>query len=418
MLLKIFGKSDILSKASTIATFLRRTASTFNYKDALDLNGQLSPEERTLMEQTQEYCRKSLMPRVIEAYRSERFDPTLLPEMGRMGLLGAPYEGYGCAGTTFVGYGLLAREVEAIDSGYRSTISVQTSLVIGPIYSYGSEAQKKKYIPGLAAGELIGCFGLTEPNHGSDPSGMEAKAHWDGNAKVYKVSGTKSWISNSPFADVMIIWARSDRHNNEIMGFILERGMPGLTTPKIEGKLSLRTSVTGQIMMDEVPVPEENLLPNAKGIVSAFGCLNNARLSIAWGALGAARTCFEIARGYALERPQFGKPLAKNQLIQVKLADMLTEISIGLHACLRVTRLRDEGRCSHQQISLIKRNSCGKALEIARKARDILGGNGIVDEYHVMRHMCNLESVNTYEGTHDIHALILGQQITGLQAFK
>uniref|UniRef100_A0A9J2PAQ5 Acyl-CoA dehydrogenase/oxidase N-terminal domain-containing protein n=1 Tax=Ascaris lumbricoides TaxID=6252 RepID=A0A9J2PAQ5_ASCLU len=277
-------------------------ASTFNYRDALDFNGLLSVEERSLMEQTQEYCRKSLMPRVIEAYRSERFDPTLLPELGKMGLLGAPYEGYGCAGTTFVGYGLLAREVEAIDSGYRSTVSVQTSLVIGPIYNYGSEAQKKKYIPGLAAGELIGCFGLTEPNHGSNPAGMETKARWDGNAKVYKLSGTKSWISNSPVADVMIVWARSDRHDNEIMGFILERGMSGLTTPKIEGKLSLRTSVTGQIAMDEVPVPEENLLPNVKGIVGPFGCLNNARLSIAWGALGAARTCFEIARDYALER--------------------------------------------------------------------------------------------------------------------
>uniref|UniRef100_F1KWV4 glutaryl-CoA dehydrogenase (ETF) n=1 Tax=Ascaris suum TaxID=6253 RepID=F1KWV4_ASCSU len=418
MLLRIFARSGLVSKASTIATFLTRAGSTFNYRDALDFNGLLSVEERSLMEQTQEYCRKSLMPRVIEAYRSERFDPTLLPELGKMGLLGAPYEGYGCAGTTFVGYGLLAREVEAIDSGYRSTVSVQTSLVIGPIYNYGSEAQKKKYIPGLAAGELIGCFGLTEPNHGSNPAGMETKARWDGNAKVYKLSGTKSWISNSPVADVMIVWARSDRHDNEIMGFILERGMSGLTTPKIEGKLSLRTSVTGQIAMDEVPVPEENLLPNVKGIVGPFGCLNNARLSIAWGALGAARTCFEIARDYALERPQFGRPLAKNQLIQVKLADMLTEISIGLHACLRVTRLKDEKSCSPQQISLIKRNSCGKALEIARKARDILGGNGIVDEYHVMRHMCNLESVNTYEGTHDIHALILGQQITGLQAFK
>ncbi|KAL6736217.1 hypothetical protein Aduo_006596 [Ancylostoma duodenale] len=391
---------------------------SFNFRDAFDISSQLTEDERALMETAHEYCQEKLLPRVIEAYRGEKYDPTLIPEMGKMGLLGAPYQGYGCAGTTSVGYGLIAREVERVDSGYRSTMSVQTSLVIGPIYNYGNEEQKKKYIPGLASGDLVGCFGLTEPNHGSNPSGMETKARWDEKTKTYRLSGTKSWISNSPVADVMIVWARSDKHNNDIKGFILEKGMDGLTCPKIEGKLSLRTSVTGQIAMDEVPVPEANLLPKARGLGGPFGCLNNARMGIAFGALGAAEDCFHRAREYALERSQFGRPLAQNQLIQLKFADMLTEITLGLQACLRVARLKDEGLVTPEQISMIKRNSCGKSLDIARKARDILGGNGIVDEYHVMRHMINLETVNTYEGTHDIHALILGRAITGLQAFQ
>uniref|UniRef100_A0A183FF34 glutaryl-CoA dehydrogenase (ETF) n=1 Tax=Heligmosomoides polygyrus TaxID=6339 RepID=A0A183FF34_HELPZ len=358
----------------------------------------LSDDERTLMYSAHEYCQEKLLPRITQAYRDEKYDPSVIREMGSMGLLGAPYEGYGCAGTSTVGYGLIAREVERVDSGYRSTMSVQTSLVIGPIYNYGTEEQKKKYIPGLASGELVGCFGLTEPNHGSNPAGMETKAKWDEKTKTYRLSGTKTWISNSPVADVLIVWARSDKHDNSIKGFILEKGMDGLTTPKIEGKLSLRSSITGQIAMDEVSVPEANLLPSVKGLAGPFGCLNNARMGIAFGALGAAEACFHIARQYALERSQFGRPLAQNQLIQLKFADMLTEISLGLQGCLRIARLKDEGRVTPEQISMMKRNSCGKSLEIARKARDILGGNGIVDEYHVMRHMINLETVNTYEG--------------------
>ncbi|KAK6029795.1 acyl-CoA dehydrogenase protein [Ostertagia ostertagi] len=395
-----------------------RNSSSFNFLDAFDFNSQLSDEERDLMFSTHEYCQEKLQPRIISAYREEKFDPTLIPEMGKMGLLGAPYQGYGCAGTTTVGYGLIAREIERVDSGYRSTMSVQTSLVIGPIYNYGTEEQKQKYIPGLASGELVGCFGLTEPNHGSDPAGMETRARWDEKTKTYRLSGTKTWISNSPVADVFIVWARSDKHNNDVKGFILEKGMDGLTAPKIEGKLSLRASVTGQIAMDEVPVPEANLLPNVRGLGGPFGCLNNARFGIAFGTLGAAESCFHLARQYALDRSQFGRPLAQTQLIQLKFADMLTEITLGLQGCLRVARLKDEGKATPEMISLIKRNSCGKSLDIARKARDILGGNGIVDEYHVMRHMLNLETVNTYEGTHDIHALVLGRAITGLQAFQ
>ncbi|KAF8362567.1 hypothetical protein PRIPAC_89490, partial [Pristionchus pacificus] len=395
-----------------------KKCASFNFTDAFDLASQLNDEERTLMESSREYCQGKLLPRVTEAYRQEKYDPTLIPEMGKMGLLGVPYQGYGCAGASTVGYGLVAREVERVDSGYRSTMSVQTSLVIGPIYNYGSDAQKEKWIPGLASGDLVGCFGLTEPNHGSNPGGMETKAKWDEKTKTYRLTGTKTWISNSPVADVVVVWARSDRHNNKIKGFVLERGMEGLTTPKIEGKLSLRASVTGQIAMDEVPVPEANLLPKVEGLAGPFGCLNNARLGIAFGALGAAEDCFHRSRQYALDRNQFGKPLAQTQLIQLKFADMLTEISLGLQGCLRVARLKDEGLVQAEQISIIKRNSCGKALDIARKARDILGGNGIVDEYHVIRHMINLETVNTYEGTHDIHALILGRAITGLQAFQ
>nr|CAD2200357.1 unnamed protein product [Meloidogyne enterolobii] len=392
--------------------------SNFDYLDALCLNDQLTEEERTLRDQARIYCTERLMPRVTQAFREEKFDPTLIPELGKMGFLGAPYKGYGCAGVSTVGYGLLTRELERVDSGYRSIMSVQTSLVIGPLFQYGSEEQKQKYIPSLASGEKIGAFGITEPNHGSNPAGMETKAVWDEKEKVYKLSGAKSWISNSPVADIFIIWARSDKHENAVKGFILEKGMPGLETPKIEGKISLRTSITGQILMDEVAVPEENLLPGATGLSGPFGCLNNARLGISWGALGAAEACFQAARDYAMDRTQFNKPIAGTQLVQLKLADMLSEISIGLQACLRVSRLKDEGKVAPEQISLIKRNSCGKALDIARKARDILGGNGIVDEYHIMRHMVNLESVNTYEGTHDIHALILGKAITGIQAFQ
>uniref|UniRef100_A0A914HDZ5 glutaryl-CoA dehydrogenase (ETF) n=1 Tax=Globodera rostochiensis TaxID=31243 RepID=A0A914HDZ5_GLORO len=392
--------------------------STFNFLDAFDLNSQLTEDERTLRDQARAFCQQKLQPRVTQAFREEKYDPSLIPELGRMGFLGAPYKGYGCAGTSFVGYGLLARELERVDSGYRSIVSVQTSLVIGPIHNYGSEAQKQKFLPQLASGEKIGAFGLTEPDHGSNPAGMETKAEWDEQAKLYRLSGTKSWISNSPVADVFIIWARSSKHGNAVKGFIIERGASGLSTPKIEGKLSLRTSITGQIVMDEVPVPEENLLPGAQGLSGPFGCLNSARLGISWGALGAAESCFVAAREYALDRKQFGKPIAATQLVQLKLADMLMEISLGLQACLRVARLKDEGRLAAEQISIVKRNSCGKALEIARKARDILGGNGIVDDYHVMRHMVNLESVNTYEGTHDIHALILGKAITGHQAFQ
>ncbi|KAI3409780.1 hypothetical protein GPALN_006156 [Globodera pallida] len=392
--------------------------STFNFLDAFDLNSQLTEDERTLRDQARAFCQQKLQPRVTQAFREEKYDPSLIPELGRMGFLGAPYKGYGCAGTSFVGYGLLARELERVDSGYRSIVSVQTSLVIGPIHTYGSEAQKQKFLPQLASGEKIGAFGLTEPDHGSNPAGMETKAEWDEQAKLYRLSGTKSWISNSPVADVFIIWARSPKHGNAVKGFIIERGASGLSTPKIEGKLSLRTSITGQIVMDEVPVPEENLLPGAQGLSGPFGCLNSARLGISWGALGAAESCFVAAREYALDRKQFGKPIAATQLVQLKLADMLMEISLGLQACLRVAQLKDEGRLAAEQISIVKRNSCGKALEIARKARDILGGNGIVDDYHVMRHMVNLESVNTYEGTHDIHALILGKAITGHQAFQ
>uniref|UniRef100_A0A1I7T235 glutaryl-CoA dehydrogenase (ETF) n=1 Tax=Caenorhabditis tropicalis TaxID=1561998 RepID=A0A1I7T235_9PELO len=411
MLTRGFGNVVSLGKIAT------RGISTTFYQDAFQLSDQLTEDERDLMNSAREYCQERLLPRVTEAYRNEKFDPSLIPEMGSMGLLGAPYQGYGCAGTSTVGYGLIAREVERVDSGYRSTMSVQTSLVIGPIYNYGTEEQKQKYIPDLASGKKIGCFGLTEPNHGSNPGGMETKATWDETSKTYKLSGSKTWISNSPVADVMVVWARSSRHGNKIKGFILERGMKGLTTPKIEGKLSLRASITGQIAMDDVPVPEENLLPNAEGLQGPFGCLNNARLGIAWGALGAAEECFHLARQYTLDRQQFGRPLAQNQLMQLKMADMLTEISLGLQGCLRVSRLKDEGKVQPEQISIIKRNSCGKSLEIARKARDMLGGNGIVDEYHIMRHMVNLETVNTYEGTHDVHALILGRAITGLNGF-
>ncbi len=387
----------------------------FQWEDPLSFEAALSEEERMVMEQAHAFCQDKLMPRVLHAFRDEHFHREIMNEMGEMGFLGATIQGYGCAGVNSVCYGLIAREVERVDSGYRSAMSVQSSLVMYPIYAYGSEDQRKKYLPKLATGEMVGCFGLTEPNHGSDPAGMETRAEKvDGG---YLLTGSKTWITNSPIADIFIVWAKSVSENNEIRGFILHKGMTGLSAPKIEGKMSLRASETGMIVMDSVMVPEENLLPNVKGLKGPFGCLNNARFGIAWGVLGAAEFCWHQARQYTLDRKQFGRPLASNQLIQKKLADMQTEITLGLHGCLRLARLKDEGKLAPEAISLMKRNNCGKALDIARIARDMHGGNGVADEYHVIRHVMNLESVNTYEGTHDIHALILGRAITGIAAF-
>jgi glutaryl-CoA dehydrogenase len=384
-----------------------------NWEDPFELDSQLNDEQRMVRDSARQYAQERLLPRVKEAFRSESTDPTIFREMGEMGLLGSTIDGYGCPGVDYVCYGLVAREVERVDSGYRSMLSVQSSLVMYPIYAYGNEAQREKYLPKLATGEWIGCFGLTEPDHGSDPGGMTTRARSvDGG---YRVSGVKMWISNSPIADVFIVWAKTD--DDVIRGFVLEKGMEGLSAPKIEGKLALRASITGEIVMDEVFVPEENLLPNVEGLKGPFGCLNNARYGIAWGTLGAAETCWHTARQYTLDRQQFGRPLAANQLIQLKLADMQTDISLAMQGCLRAGQMLSAGRISPDLISLIKRNSCGKSLEIARKARDMLGGNGISDEYPVMRHMMNLEVVNTYEGTHDIHALILGRSQTGIAAF-
>jgi glutaryl-CoA dehydrogenase len=393
------------------------TAPPFDWQDPLLFESQLTDEERMLRDQFRSYCQEKLMPRILQANRNEVFDKAIMPEMGQLGVLGSTIKGYGCAGTSYVCYGLLTKELERVDSSYRSAMSVQSSLVMHPINEYGTEEQKKKYLPKLATGELIGAFGLTEPNHGSDPGSMETRAKYNPTSKTYTLNGTKSWITNSPIADVFVVWAKADDAKNKIRGFILERGMKGLTTPKIEGKFSLRASITGQIAMDGVEVPAENLLPKIGGLAGPFGCLNNARYGIAWGVLGAAEFCLETARQYTLDRPQFGKPLAKNQLIQKKLADMVTEIALAQQASLQVGRLKDQGLAAPEMISLIKRNNCGKALDIARTARDMLGGNGICDEYHVIRHSMNLEAVNTYEGTHDIHALILGRAITGLQAF-
>jgi len=384
-----------------------------NWEDPFELDSQLNDEQRMVRDSARQYAQDRLLPRVKEAFRSESTDPTIFREMGEMGLLGSTIDGYGCPGVDYVCYGLVAREVERVDSGYRSMLSVQSSLVMYPIYAYGNEAQREKYLPKLATGEWIGCFGLTEPDHGSDPGGMTTRARSvDGG---YRVSGAKMWISNSPIADVFVVWAKTD--DDVIRGFVLEKGMEGLSAPKIEGKLALRASITGEIVMEEVFVPEENLLPNVQGLKGPFGCLNNARYGIAWGTLGAAETCWHTARLYTLDRQQFGRPLAANQLIQLKLADMQTDISLAMQGCLRAGQMLSGGRISPDLISLIKRNSCGKALEIARKARDMLGGNGISDEYPVMRHMMNLEVVNTYEGTHDIHALILGRSQTGIPAF-
>lgn len=389
---------------------------TFHWDDAFLLDDQLSEEERMIRDSARAYAQGNLAPRVREAFAKEHTDPAIFKEMGDLGLLGITIpEEYGGAGVGYVAYGLVAREVERVDSGYRSMMSVQSSLVMHPIHAYGSEEQRRKYLPKLASGDWIGCFGLTEPDAGSDPAGMRTRA-----AKIdvgYRLTGAKMWITNSPIADVFVVWAKSDAHDGAIRGFVLEKGMKGLSAPKIEGKLSLRASVTGEIVMDGVEVADDALLPNVSGLKGPFGCLNRARYGISWGAMGAAEACFHAARAYTLDRKQFNRPLAQTQLVQKKLADMLTEISLGLQASLRVGRLFEAGRLAPEMISLVKRNNCGKALDIARAARDMHGGNGISDEYVVMRHMMNLETVNTYEGTHDVHALILGRAITGLQAF-
>ncbi|RNA14890.1 glutaryl- mitochondrial [Brachionus plicatilis] len=408
------------SKIQNLVKCLMQTryASTdvkFDFMDPLNLESQLTDEEKMIRDSFRSYCQEELMPRVLEANRKEIFHKEIMKEMGNLGYFGPTIKGYGCAGVSSVAYGLLAREIERIDSGYRSAFSVQSSLVMHPIYTYGTQAQKDKYLPLLAKGDLIGCFGLTEPNHGSDPSGMETRAKYDADKKCYILNGSKSWITNSPIADIAVVWAKCE--DKRIRGFILERAMKGFSTPKIEGKFSLRASVTGQIVMEDVHVPEENLLPNVDGLAGPFGCLNSARYGIAWGVMGAAEFCFHTSRQYTLDRIQFGRPLAQNQLIQKKYSDMVTEIALGLQACIQVGRLKDENKATPEMISLIKRNNCGKALEIARLARDTLGGNGISDEYHIIRHCMNLEAVNTYEGTHDIHALILGRAVTGLQAF-
>ena len=386
---------------------------SFNWQDPFLMEEQLNEEERMVRDTAKQYAQEKLLPRVRAAYRNEETDPEIFREMGALGLLGPMIEGYGCAGMSYVCYGLIAREIESVDSGYRSMMSVQSSLVMHPINNFGTKEQKERYLPKLASGEYIGCFGLTEPDHGSDPGGMNTRAR-----KVeggYSLSGAKSWISNSPISDVFIIWAKDEA--GAIRGFILDKGMDGLSAPKIEGKLALRASITGEIVMDEVFVPEENKLPDAEGLAGPFSCLNSARLGIAWGALGAAETCWHTALQYTMDRKQFGRPLAANQLIQRKLAQMQTDISLGLQGCLQACRLKDQGKLAPPLISLLKRNSCLKALDTARNARDMLGGNGISDEYPVMRHAQNLEVVNTYEGTQDIHALILGRAQTGIQAF-
>src|SRR6202034_3058524 len=385
----------------------------FNWDDPLDLESELTEEERMVRDTACDYAQDKLFPRVLKAYRDESYDPAIIREMGALGLLGStiPQE-YGGAGLGYVAYGLIAREIERVDSGYRSAMSVQSSLVMHPIYAYGSEAQRRKYLPKLATGDLVGCFGLTEPDHGSDPGSMVTRAE-----KVpggFSLTGAKMWITNAPVADVAVVWAKLD---GKIRGFLVERGTKGLSTPKIDGKLSLRASITGELVLDGAVVPEDNILPNVSGLAGPFGCLNVARTGIAWGAIGAAEFCWHRARDYVLTRKQFGRPLAANQLIQKKLADMQTEITLGLHAALRLSRMIDAGKASPPAISLLKRNNCGKALDIARLARDMHGGNGISDEFHVMRVLCNLETVNTYEGTHDIHALILGRAQTGIQAF-
>ena len=385
----------------------------FDWQDPLLLEDELSEDERLIRDSARAYAQDKLMPRVQRAFRDEHFDREIMSEMGTLGFLGSTIDGYGCAGVNYVSYGLIAREIERVDSGYRSAMSVQSSLVMHPIHAFGTETQRQKYLPKLATGEWVGCFGLTEPDHGSDAGAMKSRARKvDGG---YVLKGSKMWISNSPIADVFMVWAKTD--NGRVRGFILEKGMKGLSAPKIEGKFSLRASVTGEIVMDDVFVPEEQLLPNVSGLKGPFSCLNSARYGISWGALGAAEFCWHAARDYALSRSAFGKPLAANQLVQKKLADMQTEITIGLQACLRLGRLKDEGKASPEAVAMLKRNSCGQALDIARVARDMHGGNGVSDEYNVIRHVLNLEAVNTYEGTHDIHALILGRAQTGIAAF-
>ena len=400
-----------MNDAATPST--RGKLGPFKWDDALQLDGQLTEDERAIRDAAHDFCQEKLLPRVLMGFRHEHFDREIMNEFGEMGFLGATLSSHGCADVGYVAYGLISREVERVDSGYRSAFSVQSSLVMYPIYAFGSDAQKDKYLPKLRTGEFVGCFGLTEPDGGSDPGSMRSRAKSvDGG---YLVNGNKTWISNAPIADVFVVWAKDDA--GDIRGFILDRGMKGLTTPKIEGKFSLRASVTGQIMMDDVFVPAENMLPKVKGLRGPFSCLNNARYGISWGALGAAEFCWHAARDYTLGRIVFGRPLAATQLVQKKLADMQTEITLGLQAVLRLGRLMDEGHAAPEMISLCKRNSCGKALDIARMSRDMHGGNGIVDEYHVIRHMLNLETVNTYEGTHDVHALILGRAQTGISAF-
>ena len=391
-------------------------APKFQWDDPFLLNDQLTEDERMIRDTARDYAQEKLLPRIVKAYANETTEREIFNEMGALGLLGVTLpEEYGCAHASYVSYGLVAREVERVDSGYRSMMSVQSSLVMYPIYAYGSDAQRKKYLPKLASGEWGGCFGLTEPDAGSDPAGMKTRA--EKVADGYKITGSKMWISNSPIADVFVVWAKSAAHDNEIRGFVLEKGMKGLSAPKIEGKLSLRASITGEIVMDGVVVSEDHLLPNVSGLKGPFGCLNRARYGISWGVMGAAEDCMQRARQYTLDRVQFGKPLAQTQLIQKKLADAMTEIALGLQGSLQVGRLMDQGKFAPEMISIVKRNNCGKALDIARAARDMHGGNGISQEYHVMRHAQNLETVNTYEGTHDVHALILGRAITGLQAF-
>ena len=386
---------------------------SFDWEDPFLLRNQLTDEERMVTDSARQFFQKELMPGIIEANRNENFDRNIMRQMGEMGLLGVTIEGYGCAGLSSVAYGLIAKEVEAVDSGYRSAMSVQSSLVMHPIWAYGTEEQRERYLPKLATGEYVGCFGLTEPDSGSDPSSMSTRARAvDGG---YELTGNKMWITNSPIADVFVVWAKDDA--GEIRGFVLDKGMKGLSAPKIEGKFSLRASVTGEIVMDKVFVPEANAFPDIRGLKGPFGCLNKARYGIAWGAMGAAEFCWKAARQYTLDRKQFGRPLAATQLVQLKLANMQTEIALGLQAALRVGRLMDEDNAAPEMISLIKRNNCGKALDIARVARDMHGGNGISDEFHIIRHVMNLEAVNTYEGTHDIHALILGRAQTGIQAF-
>ena len=407
---------DDIKKTVTNLNVVKSEKKEFNWRDPLDLDGQLSEEEKLIRDTAYDYAQASLLPRVEEAFLEENTDVKIFKEMGELGLLGVTIsEKYGCAGASYVSYGLVAREIERIDSGYRSMMSVQSSLVMHPINAFGSEEQKQKFLPKLASGDFIGCFGLTEPDAGSDPGGMKTTAKKvDGG---YELSGSKMWISNSPIADVFIVWAKSDKHEKKIKGFILEKGMKGLSAPKINKKLSLRASITGEIVMDKVFVPEENMLPNVEGLKGPFSCLNRARYGISWGVMGAAEDCWHRALQYTLDRKQFGKPLASTQLIQKKLADMQTEITLGLHASLRVGRLFDEGKLAPEAISIVKRNNCGKALDIARLSRDMHGGNGIHAEYQVMRHLMNLETVNTYEGTHDVHALILGRAQTGIQAF-
>ena len=389
------------------------TRPSFDWEDPFLLRNQLTDEERMVTDSARQFFQKELMPGILEANRNENFDRNIMRQMGEMGLLGVTIEGYGCAGLSSVAYGLIAKEIEAVDSGYRSAMSVQSSLVMHPIWAYGTEEQRERYLPKLATGEYVGCFGLTEPDSGSDPSSMSTRARAvDGG---YELTGNKMWITNSPIADVFVVWAKDDA--GEIRGFVLDKGMKGLSAPKIEGKFSLRASVTGEIVMDKVFVPEANAFPDIRGLKGPFGCLNKARYGIAWGAMGAAEFCWKAARQYTLDRKQFGRPLAATQLVQLKLANMQTEITLGLQAALRVGRLMDEDNAAPEMISLIKRNNCGKALDIARIARDMHGGNGISDEFHIIRHVMNLEAVNTYEGTHDIHALILGRAQTGIQAF-